>query len=756
MSADRSTILLVDADERSRQLIELSLTKAGHTVTAVSGTLDALVALHGGAFDLIVSEVALSDGDGFELLEQCKLDPTTAKVPFAMLTADPDADSARATEAGADEVIAKPIRIKAVMETLGAMLAGVARPSEPPPLPTDAVFTVEYRSFVANLGNLPPAANVLIRMFDGKRTLEQAVADSGIDETTALELVPLLIDAEVLQPEAAFADEVAAYVSARDAVAAPKPSAAAAPSTSSAPAPDPAAAEQARLEAEARAAEEAARQAAEAAQRAADEARRRAEEARRRAEEERRRREEEERRLTLAEIEALDSEQARIQAERQAELDAAREEAERVLREAESRAASLEADARRKSGSFSERERSLADKRRTLTEKLQAIGAAAPPAPRPVIPEPATEAIADARERERRAMERDAAGGTVGMSPAVAGGFGAAERSAPAPTQAGYPSPEASGFGTPATPAYTEPPSAQLPAPSPAPGGALEDSFFKDSQFFTKPGATDDDELFAEPAREGVPPVVWAIGAVLLLGLLVFLLSGGERTEEPVEPTPVAEAPPEEGSEPEEPAEPAGPTEEELAAQALAEAEEAARRVAGDQASDVHFEAQDVADSIIPPETEPVLAATTPPRDRAPRAERPAREERPARDPAPARGDSDAEEALSSCANYSSSGDYGATISACQEAVRLNPRSSDAYTYLGKANYEVGNVDEAINYLGRAVSINGRNRNALLALGAARQDAGDNAGAREAYERYLEINPDSRHAAEVRSILETL
>lgn len=748
MSADPKQILLADADERSRQLIQLSLEKEGHSVHVVAGTIDALTALHTRAFDLVLAEVELSDGDGFELLSQCRLDPATANLPFVLITSSPETHTSAATAAGAADVIAKPVRVKSVVDSVQRLLGvgGATLAAAPADVPMDAVFSVQYRSFVANLGNLPAAANAVIRCFDGKRSLREALEIAPVDREQALAMIPVLIEAEVLVADPRSGAAVDAYVTGR----ATSEHLAASDSSGSSRAGDlaarddaatrAAAAEQERLEAAARAAEETARLAAEAAARAAEEARKKAEEARQRAEAERRRREEEERRRALAEIETLDAESRRLEEARAAELDAARDEAERLLKDAEARAASLEADARRKAAALDLRTREITEKRMSLTAKLAAISAAPAPPPPPAPRDPAIDAH---RESERRAMERDASSATLVMSPQSVEHAEASFGRALEP---------ASATASPAAPA-----AGQAPAGTDG-DGHFEDSFFRDSSFFAERGAEahHDDELFAEPAREGVPPVVWAIGGLMLVGLIVLLLSGGSEEPRPTPPPPAAPTPAavaDEGSaEGSEAAVPAGPSDEELAAIALAQATEAASVAGNGEGADVQYKAQTIAETATPAAAAPSAPAT-------PRAERPATPRatppEPPR-PTPPAGESDAERAMTTCANNASSGDYGATISSCQDAVRLNPRNSDAYTYLGKANYEIGNVSEAINFLDQAVRLNARNRTALLALGAAKQDAGDLAGARQAYESYLEISPDSRHAAEVRSILESL
>ena len=741
MAAERKSILLVDSDERSRQLVELCLKKEGYAVTVVSGTIDALVALNSDSYDLIIAAKELSDGDGFELLSQCQVDPSLGSTPFLLITDDAPGDESAALSGGAVGVLGKPVRVKTVVATVADAIGEPGESQESgPELPADAVFTVEYRSFVASMGDLPEDANSVIRMFDGKRTLAQAIADCDVADDICRAMIPQLIELGVLSPDESSAAAVDTFVTARVTV-----------NSSAVGEAD----EASRLEAAAREAEETARRAAETARRAAEAARRKAEEARRKAEEERRRREEEERQRTLAELEELDAKQREIEEEKAAELEEARAEADRVMREAEARAAALESEAKRKASELDDREQSLITKRENLTARLAAIGGDAPPAPA------REEAALDkAVDREREAMEQEASSRTLAFSPddVTARIENESKQTQPAPTErigSKTPSPSvAAAVGSAAGAADTIP-------PTDASNLEFGDSFFKDSSFYSSGDIEDgDDELFAEPSRDGIPPVWLAMGMLLVLGIIVVLIQGLGGDPEPVEPTPEVEPEPEvevvDGSADDEGSAEVideGPTEEELAAAALEEATTAATDSGMNQADDIEFAAREVA-SILAEAAETEEAA--PPATAAATTNRPRTEAPPRTEPDPPAAPTDAEQSLEQCANFSSSGDYSATIDACQAAVRANPRSSDAYTYLGKAHYELGDIDSAINFLQQAVRLNGRNRTALLALGAARQDAGDNAGAREAYERYLEINPDSRYAAEIRSILETL
>lgn len=83
-----------------------------HQVTLFTSKLTALARLREGAlFDLIILDVGLPDGSGFEIAEFIKTN--NLKTPFIFLTAQADANSRlQGYEIGADEYIPKPFHLK--------------------------------------------------------------------------------------------------------------------------------------------------------------------------------------------------------------------------------------------------------------------------------------------------------------------------------------------------------------------------------------------------------------------------------------------------------------------------------------------------------------------------------------------------------------------------------------------------------------------------------------------------------------------
>ena len=61
-------ILLAEDDRELRQLFQHVLTKNGYTTVGVSNGLEALEALEGGYFDLLISDIMMPKMDGYTLV----------------------------------------------------------------------------------------------------------------------------------------------------------------------------------------------------------------------------------------------------------------------------------------------------------------------------------------------------------------------------------------------------------------------------------------------------------------------------------------------------------------------------------------------------------------------------------------------------------------------------------------------------------------------------------------------------------------
>ena len=101
-------ILLVEDDKSIVTNLTEYLTKEGYTVKSASGQKDALQLVEREKFDLVLLDIALSDGNGFAV---CKAIKSDHHIPVIFLTASGDEYSTvTGFELGADDYIAKPFR----------------------------------------------------------------------------------------------------------------------------------------------------------------------------------------------------------------------------------------------------------------------------------------------------------------------------------------------------------------------------------------------------------------------------------------------------------------------------------------------------------------------------------------------------------------------------------------------------------------------------------------------------------------------
>ena len=119
----KQSLLLVDGDTRSLRVLEVSLRKAGFTVTTAVSVNDALDKLQLDAPDLIISETTFPDGDGFELRRRVRAKPEWGEIPFIFLTAENAIENKiRGLELGVDDYLTKPIYIKEIITRINILL----------------------------------------------------------------------------------------------------------------------------------------------------------------------------------------------------------------------------------------------------------------------------------------------------------------------------------------------------------------------------------------------------------------------------------------------------------------------------------------------------------------------------------------------------------------------------------------------------------------------------------------------------------
>lgn len=122
-------ILVVEDDARLRTLLEQELTHAGHDVRAVGTAGEGLYRAEEEAFDLMLLDLNLPDGDGLEVAERLR---GRRDVPIVMLTARGDVDSRVAgLYAGAADYVAKPFSLPELLARIHVRLRERAAPARP-------------------------------------------------------------------------------------------------------------------------------------------------------------------------------------------------------------------------------------------------------------------------------------------------------------------------------------------------------------------------------------------------------------------------------------------------------------------------------------------------------------------------------------------------------------------------------------------------------------------------------------------------
>ncbi len=114
-------ILIAEDDCELRQLFSHVLIKNGYTVKGVSNGKEALDAMYGGYFDLIISDVMMPVMDGYEFVRQLR--ESGNSTPVLMITAkDAFDDMRRGFMSGTDDYMVKPVNVNEMVLRVGALL----------------------------------------------------------------------------------------------------------------------------------------------------------------------------------------------------------------------------------------------------------------------------------------------------------------------------------------------------------------------------------------------------------------------------------------------------------------------------------------------------------------------------------------------------------------------------------------------------------------------------------------------------------
>lgn len=115
-------ILIVDSDERCRQMVAYHLRQEGYAIES-SDTAEEALELDLPSFSLIIVDSSLKRIDGLRFTSLIKGAAATAAIPLIIYSTLGDPDSVIAGfNAGADDYIVKPISPRTLLARVNAML----------------------------------------------------------------------------------------------------------------------------------------------------------------------------------------------------------------------------------------------------------------------------------------------------------------------------------------------------------------------------------------------------------------------------------------------------------------------------------------------------------------------------------------------------------------------------------------------------------------------------------------------------------
>lgn len=114
-------ILLVEDDKYLREGLEETLKKEGYFVSACECIRDAVDLINSQNFSLIILDVMLPDGSGFDLCISIR--KSNNSVPILFLTAcDDEIQIVRGLDVGADDYVTKPFKLLELLSRVRALL----------------------------------------------------------------------------------------------------------------------------------------------------------------------------------------------------------------------------------------------------------------------------------------------------------------------------------------------------------------------------------------------------------------------------------------------------------------------------------------------------------------------------------------------------------------------------------------------------------------------------------------------------------
>lgn len=121
-------ILFIEDDPMNRRVVRDMLDVAGAAMAEADSAEEGLRRIDAEPFDVVLVDLRMPGMDGFEAIRRIRARADAKRdLPIIVVTADTAADLRdRCLDAGADEVLFKPVAMDALFDAVGRILAGKA------------------------------------------------------------------------------------------------------------------------------------------------------------------------------------------------------------------------------------------------------------------------------------------------------------------------------------------------------------------------------------------------------------------------------------------------------------------------------------------------------------------------------------------------------------------------------------------------------------------------------------------------------
>jgi two-component system chemotaxis response regulator CheY len=118
-----ANILVVDDSTTMRQMVNFTLTGAGHNVVEAADGVDALKTVGENKFDLVITDINMPKMDGISLIKALRAMPSFKFIPILTLTTEAQSEKKQeGKDAGATGWIVKPFNPESLLSVLKKVL----------------------------------------------------------------------------------------------------------------------------------------------------------------------------------------------------------------------------------------------------------------------------------------------------------------------------------------------------------------------------------------------------------------------------------------------------------------------------------------------------------------------------------------------------------------------------------------------------------------------------------------------------------